>query len=187
VISRFSVIISMILILSGCTYNVVYEKFTPHTFVEYNLTDQDIEDIQFYLEAPITLRDANLPKANKSISSGNPSKEMKDIVIISEKTKGIFSDIGKDWIELSFNDDIILRFVPSDPKEWYRLTHLNGQEISEGKIIMYNDRRYIVAFRHFPSKLDEEKYFSEIPYLYFDLERFLKIKRESKTISGKKL
>ena len=177
----------MILILSGCTYNVAYEKFTPQSFVEYNLTDQDIEDMQFYLEAPIMLRDANLPKANKSISTGNPSKKIKDIVIINEKTKGVFSDIGKDWIELSFNDDIILRFVPSDPKEWYRLTHLNGQEISEGKIIMYNNRRYIVSYRHLPSTLDEEKYFSEIPYLYFDLERFLKIKRKSKTISGKKL
>lgn len=186
-ISRFLVIIGGIFLLSGCTSNVVYEKFTTDTFVEYNLTDQDIEDIQFYLEAPITLRDANLPKANKSISTGKPSKEMKDIVIINEKTKGILSDIGKNWIELSFNDDIILRFVPSDPNEWYQITHLNGQEIAEGKILMYNGRRYIVAYRHLPSKLDEEKYFSEIPYLYFDLERFLKIKRKSKTISGKKL
>jgi len=133
------------------------------------------------------LRDADLIKANKAISNQKLKKKKKDIIVINEKTAGTLSDMGKDWVDINFGDDIILRFVPADPGNWYRLTFFNGQPIMEGNVIMYKDKRYIVTYRHIPSKINPQNYFSEIPYLYFNLGKFLDLQRKETIIKGDKL
>ena len=176
-----------ILTLHACAPELTFEKFSKDKFVEYNLTEIDIEEMQFFVEAPITLRDATLPEANKAISSKKHREKKKDIIVIDEKTAGVLSDIGTDWVDINFGDDIILRFVPSDPGEWYRLAFFNGQPISEGIIINYKSKDYIVVYRHIPSKMDSDRYFSEIPYLYFNLGKFLDLQRNKKVVKGEKL
>ncbi|MFQ6611284.1 MAG: hypothetical protein ACE5D7_10885, partial [Fidelibacterota bacterium] len=173
----FLFLLGSILSVYACTPKLTFEKFSKDKFVEYNLTEIDIAEMQFFVEAPITLRDATLPEANKAISNKKRKEKKKDIIVIDEKTAGVLSDIGTDWVDINFGDDIILRFVPSDPGEWYRLAYFNGQAISEGNIINYKGKDYIVVYRHIPSQIDPDKYFSEIPYLYFNLGKFLGLQR----------
>jgi len=176
-----------VFLAAGCSHRIMYEKFSTDKFVEYNLTEQDIEEMEFYVEAPIILRDADLPKANKAISRRKMKKHKKDLIIIDEKTSGVLSDIGEDWVDINFGENIILRFQASEPGDWYQLKLFNGQPIHEGEKVSYNGKTYIVAYRHIPSAIDEERFFSEIPYLYFDLERFLRLNRKIRVVKGKKL
>ncbi len=187
ILLQILIVSSFVLLITGCAHRIMYEKFSGAKFTEYNLTEQDIEEMQFYVEAPIILRDANLPEANKAISTRKSKKGKKDLIVIDEKTSGVLSDIGDGWVDIDFGEGIILRFEESDPGQWYRLTLFNGQKIEEGERINYNGKTYIVAYRHIPSAIDEERYFSEIPYLYFDLERFLRLNRSVRVVKGKKL
>ncbi|NQU66570.1 MAG: hypothetical protein HQ510_01375 [Candidatus Marinimicrobia bacterium] len=181
------ILLGLILSFNACAPSLTFEKFSKDKFIEYNLTEIDIEEMQFFVEAPITLRYASLPESNKAISNRKSKAKKKNIIVIDEKTAGILSDIGEDWVDINFGDEIILRFVPSDPGDWYRLAYFNGQPIMEGEIVTYNDKEYIVVYRHISSKLDPDRYFSEIPYLYFNLGKFLDLQRNEKVVGGEKL
>jgi hypothetical protein len=115
------------LAVSGCASQRV--AFTQHLRTQYNLTDEDLKKLQYYLSSDVTLqREFRSEEGEVSGSHKLVRKEggLVEQVFIRAGTPGIATDVGNTYLAVSFEPGASLVFgsTPSDqdPDRKYKLS-----------------------------------------------------------------
>lgn len=112
----FKVAMSVVLLglVSGCAG---HKYFTRDIRVENDLTLEEIQLLQFYVDNDVTLRAEarNKNKDSNTLKNRGKLKIVKerrlDDVLIDRETPGIAVGVGKDWIAISFEEGAHLYFL----------------------------------------------------------------------------
>ena len=98
-------------LLAGCASKMV--PFTHELRTEYDLGDEDLRSLQFYVSHTVKLR-RELESTGRRISGGTlrlSSGKLIEEVVIEEKTPGVAVDISQDAILVSFEEGSALPFA----------------------------------------------------------------------------
>ena len=131
----------LVLILSVCLFTACIGRsvsnFTASAITTYNLSNDDLERIQFYNSHTIVLT-AQEAVRESSVSSKHGMRITDatyiDKIIIKKYTPGIVVGIGEYWLAVSFEPDRSLRFV----------TLANGRYALDAKSVLYGEKYYEV-------------------------------------------
>lgn len=174
------------ILLTGCSQIKFFER---NTQLAYNLSNEEVKNIQYYISSGIMLRHKEV-EAHSKVTGSNKIKKDEDVyqknVIIFSNTPGIATDVQQDIIYVQFSDDITLAFKPESdlPEAAYTIFSINGEEINDGCSIKFRNSDYTV---HFGDYQEGVFYAGGIPKLQFKLSYSLDKKQESEVIKGKKL
>jgi hypothetical protein len=174
------------ILFTGCGQIKFFER---NTQLAYNLSNEDVKNIQYYISSGIMLRHKEV-EASSKVTGSNKIKKDEDVyqknVIIFSNTPGIATDVQQDIIYVQFSDDIILTFKPESdlPEAAYTIFSINGEEITDGGSIKFRGSDYTV---HFGDYKEGVFYPGGIPKLQFKLSYSLDKKQDNEIIKGKKL
>lgn len=118
---RIALLLMLVVLLSACSlWPQHHERLLPFTHAlraQYNLGPEELRQLNFYLAAPIKLRqqqhrDALQFQQGRLVSS--TAKEIEE-VLIKPGTPGVVLNVGEHWLDVSFAPGSFLRFG-SSPK-----------------------------------------------------------------------
>jgi hypothetical protein len=98
-------------LLAGCASKMV--PFTHELRTQYDLQDEDVRSLQFYVSHTVKLR-RELESTGTRISGGTlklQSGKLIEEIVIEDKTPGIALDVNRDALLVSFEEGSALGFV----------------------------------------------------------------------------
>ena len=128
-------------VLSACLFYTCIGRsishFTASAITTYNLSNDDLERIQFYNSHTIVLT-AEEARRESSVSAKHGMRIIAatyiDKIIIKKYTPGIVVEVGDHWLEVSFEPDRTLKFF----------TLPSGRYVLDAKSVLYGDQYYDV-------------------------------------------
>ncbi len=190
---KIFIFIILMCVLASCTR--VYVPYTIQLQEEYNLTDQEIMQLQFYISDKVIL-EHELVEVDKRISSKHKLKKIEDIlvdqVVFRPFTPGVAVEVLPYMLRIAFEQQGYLTFKTDGEPEvsyyfqsdrygneikkkmlrhcfWFQLIE---DEIFSTGLVTYNVNEYWV---YFPESR---------PHLLVDEESLEKIKEQRRIVKG---
>jgi hypothetical protein len=105
----FKLIISIFIV--SCSSSKIL--FTQSLREEYDFTQDEIKNLQYYVSSTITLQ-RKLTTGERQITQNHQLRVKKgkyiEEVIVEPRTPGICTDVGDDWLSISFEEGSFLDF-----------------------------------------------------------------------------
>lgn len=131
-------------------------EFGSDIIKEYDLSEQEVMQLQFYLTDPIHLHKVEGMEYKNSIEfhvlKQKRTSEITEIVL-KKGTPGIPVQRGKDWIDIDFGNDLIIRFAQFLGGN--KIQRINGFNIFESPKIEYRGEPFYVQFEQHESHRDK--------------------------------
>ena len=189
VVLKFVVMVLMLIsfLLSNCATQR-YE-YGSDVVNEYDLSENEVMQLQYYLTDPIHLHKVNAVEYTNSIEfhvlKQERTSEITEIVL-KKGTPGVPVQRGTDWIDIDFGNDLVIRF--KNFLGGNKIQRINGFNIFESPKIEYRGDPYYVRFEEHESHQDKGafKRIPEIELIVAKVKRaFFQSNRE--VLKGKKL
>lgn len=170
----FLLCLSLHFISTGCASHIA---FTQELREEYNLTDDELKNLQFYTSDKIVL-ERELISADREVSSSHilVTKQGKQIdqVIIKKGTPGITISSTPSTLDISFEEGSFLLFSCGlDQKGEYEI-YVTNRRMGNGELT-FEDQVYLAIDR------------STYTYLLISKESLLAVEKSRRVLSGRTL
>jgi len=167
-------------LLSGCATSRTI-PFTHELRYSYQLSNEDLSNLQYYLAETITLNRSDAAVAS-GIASGKlvtQGQSVIDEIVVNEGTPGIVTSAGDDWITVSFEkNSSTLPFSLNEAYggPWSGLYTLSGRTWNNGIGAVEYDGKVYNAIRN-----------SGLAYLVIDKRSLYRVVRNRRALSGRLL
>jgi hypothetical protein len=131
----------------GCS---TYRYYTQTTLQEYDLPPEAVKRIQFYLDAPLTLRFEKRvaeSRVDEHEIDSRPYRLARTVEVVEDAGAEAVA-IGEKWIKVRVAHDLVLEFRPSPTSHYgmYYLAAINDQVVEDRGTIYFRDNYYEVVF-----------------------------------------
>lgn len=135
------------LLAGGCS---TYRYYTATTLQEYGLEQAQVTGIQFYVDAPLTLRFEKKVADTQVKGYEIDSRRLRlaRTIEVVERAGGEAVAIGAGWIKIRVAHDLLLEFRPSAASHYgmYYLAAVNDQVVEDRCTIHFRENYYQVVY-----------------------------------------